>query len=110
MPGRKDKFVITDDEAWFLAFEDDLSVSPLVEILVRVFGIDLADEGVVSEVDAKLEDGRILLGYISEDGKDISVHSLPASHNVSVRRRLKEIFGTKLWDAVKLGTQMERRW
>ncbi len=44
-PGRKTKFVMTDDEAWFLAFEDDVSVPHLVEMLVRVFGIDPANEG-----------------------------------------------------------------
>ncbi len=108
-PGRKTKFMITDDEAWFLAFEDDASVPPLVEILVRVLGIDLADEGVVSEVDAKLEDGRILLGYVSEDGKDVFVRSLPDPHDVPVRRRLAEAFGTRFQEAVRMGTQMERR-
>ncbi len=108
-PGRKTKFMITDDEAWFLAFEDDASVPPLVEILVRVLDIDLADEGVVSEVDAKLEDGRILLGYVSEDGKDVSVRSLPERHDLPVRKRLTEVFGTKIGEAVKMGAQTEVR-
>jgi hypothetical protein len=44
-------------------------------------------------VNAKLEHGRIIVGYVSREGRDISVHSLPGSHNVSVRRRLQEIFG-----------------
>ncbi len=109
LPGRENKFVIKDDEAWFLAFEDDASVPPLVEILVRVLDIDLADEGVVSEVDAKLEDGRILLGYVSEDGKDVSVRSLPERHDLPVRKRLTEVFGTKIGEAVKMGAQTEVR-
>lgn len=109
MPGRKNKFVITGDEAWFLAFEDGSSVPSLVEILVRVLGVDLADEGVVSGVDAKLEDGRILLGYVSEDGKDVSVHSLPERQGLPVRRRLTEVFGTKIGEAVKMGARTEVR-
>ncbi len=89
-----------------MPFEDNTSAPPLVEILVQVLRIDLADE----EVDARLEDGRILLGYYaSREGRDISVHSLPESHDVPVpvRKRLKEVFGTELSDAVKMDTQIE---
>ncbi len=81
----------------------------LWRVLVRVLRIDLADEEFVAEVNAKLEHGRILVGYVSREGRDISVHSPPDSHDVPVRRRLTEVFGTKLWDAVKMGTQTEAR-
>lgn len=56
-----------------------------------------------------MEDRRILLGYVSREGRDISVHSPPDAHDVPVRRRLTEVFGTKLWDAGKMGTQTEAR-
>src|SRR5215213_8949307 len=91
VPGRKNKFVITEGEAWFLPFEDNTSVPSLGEILAEVLGIDLSDEEAVAEADAKLEDGRVLLGYVSADGRDVSVHSLPDPQNMTVRRRLAEV-------------------
>lgn len=109
IPGRQNKFVITENEVWFLPIEDNVSATLLAEILVQVLRIDLSDEEAVAEVDAKLEDGRILLGYVSREGRGIFAHSLPGSHNVSARRRLKEIFGTELSDAGKMGTQIEVR-
>ncbi len=56
-------------------------------------------------MNAKLEHGRILVGYVSREGRGISVHLLPGSHNVPVRRRLKEVFDTESRDAGKMGTR-----
>ena len=109
LPGKENKFVITETEAWFVPFEDNSSAPLLAEILVLVLHIDLADEEAVAEVGAKLEDGRILLGYISGEGRDISVHLLPGSHDVAVRSRLREVFGANLGDAVEMGTQTKVR-
>lgn len=63
----------------------------------------------MAEVNAKLEHGRILVSYVSREGRGISVHSPPDFHDVPVRRRLTEVFGIKLWGAVKMGTQTEAR-
>ncbi len=93
-----------------LPFEDNTSAPPLVGILVQLFRLDFAPEEAVAEVDAGLEDGRILLGYHpSREGRDISVDSLPGSRNVPARGRRKEIFDTELSDAGKMGTQAEVR-
>ncbi len=106
--GRHNKFVITEEGAWFLPFEDHANTPPLAEIIVGVLRIDPSDEEVVAEVDARLQDGRVRLGYVSGEGRNISVHSLPDSHDV-VRRKLTEVFGTKFSDAVRMGTQIEVR-
>ncbi len=105
---RHNKFVINEEGDWFLPFEDHANTPPLAEILIGVLRIDPSDEEGVAEVDARLQDERVLLGYVSGEVRNISVHSLPDSHDV-VRRRLMEVVGTKLSDAVRMGTQTEVR-
>ncbi len=49
---------------------------------------DFSDEEAVAEMNAKLEDDRILLGYVSGEGRGISVHALTNGHDTPVRSRL----------------------
>lgn len=107
LAGRENKFVITENEAWFLAYEDNANAPRLSEILAWMLRINLSDGEAVAEVDTKLEDGRILLGYVSREGNEVSVHLPPDSRDASVYRRLEEVFGTGFLVAVKIGTQAE---
>lgn len=87
----RSKFVITGEEAWFVTVCRGGDAPRLGEMLLVVTGVDLSDDAAVREVDEKLEDGEVLLGYVS--GKVVEIHSSLAAPYPSVLARLKEVFG-----------------
>lgn len=96
IPCRENKFVITDTEVWFLPLEEGETDPPLLaEVLLAVFGDQLDDEAFVEELDARLEDGRMLLGYVLKCGS-VEVHSLVDDPSPAVRARLRELFGREV--------------
>ncbi len=78
------KFVITEDEAYFVPLVD---APQFVEILSAIF--DLDDPSVFKDVEERLSDGRIILGRYS---REIFIDS-PLEPNEYVQKRLKEVFG-----------------
>lgn len=98
-PGKRNKFVITEDEAWFLPIEDNAIAPRLIELLTAVVGDDRPDEETVEALDRKLEDGLILMGYASERAREVSIHSPTRNlDNESVRKRLDGVFGKGSWN------------
>ncbi len=92
-PGVTNKFVITEAEAWFLPLvEGEAAPPPLAEMLLAIFGEALEDEEFVDDADARLEDGRLLLGYMREAGA-IEIHSLLDAPGPAARARIREVFG-----------------
>ncbi len=95
-PGVTNKFVITEAEAWFLPLGEGEATPPtLAEMLLAVLDGDLEDDGFVEEVDARLEDGRLLLGYMRETG-EVEIHSLVAAPNPAARARIRDVFGPEV--------------
>ncbi len=79
--GHRNKFVITEDAAYFVPCPDN---SPaMIEILGEVF--DLDNPEIFREVDDKLDEGRIILGDYRPSTKEIIVHT-PLVHNQATSR------------------------
>lgn len=80
------KFVITEDEAYFVPLVD----SPqFVEILAAIF--DLDDPSVFKDVEERLSEGKIILGRYSSK---IFIDN-PLEPNEYVQKRIKEVFGAE---------------
>lgn len=86
----ENKFVITEDRAYFVPVTGSLDGLSMVDILASIF--DLEDEEVVREVDGKLFGGRLILGYFDSSTKEVIVHS---HRNTSdyLAERIKDVFG-----------------
>ena len=88
--GHPNKFVITEDEAYFLPYLNRDDAPAMIEILGEIF--DLGDPRVHRDVDDKLDEGSIILGDYHPSTKEIIVHT-PLETSEYVQRRLKEVFG-----------------
>ncbi len=85
----KNKFVVTEDKAYFVLCVADTDIPSFNSILHEVFNLD--DPEIYKRVDEGLGSGRIILGYYDLDGfLDIHV-TLERSHHIE--KRLEEIFG-----------------
>ena len=84
----ENKFVITEERAYFLPCQDRAEAPPFIEILGEIF--DLVSPK-YEEVDRKLSEGRITLGYFDPSTKEIDVH-LPLEPNDYVQKRIYEVF------------------
>lgn len=85
--------MITADAAWFLPFEDNAQAPWLIEILRVVADADLEDDQVVEALDRQLEEGFIIMGYVSKETDKVSVHLPDEPASKIVRRRLDQVFG-----------------
>jgi hypothetical protein len=86
----ENKFIITEDEAYFLPYLDRAEAPPFIEILGEIFSLD--DPDIYREVDGKLFTGKIILGYYEPSIKEAVIH-VPLESSKFVERRIKEIFG-----------------
>ncbi|MDP9437658.1 MAG: hypothetical protein M3P49_02780 [Actinomycetota bacterium] len=87
--GRNNKFVITEEGAWFLPFEDNTRAPTLAEMLAEI--VELEDE----QVEHRFEDGRILVGYVAGETREVTIDNWPlepGGDDEAVKRRMKEIF------------------
>ena len=85
----ENKFMITVDRAYFLPCLDKAEAPQLIEILGEVF--DLEDPEISHELEEKLSEGRIVLGYYDPSAEEIEIH-LPLEANEFVEKRLEEVF------------------
>ena len=86
----KNKFVLTEDNAYFVPCVVDTEIPSFKDILNEVF--DLDDPEVFKWVDERLDSGRIILEYYDPSNKEVIVHT-PLETSEYVEKRLKEIFG-----------------
>ncbi|MDP9426694.1 MAG: hypothetical protein M3P37_11855 [Actinomycetota bacterium] len=86
--GRRNKFVVTEEEAYFLAVASG-DVPRFVDILAEVF--NLVDSEVVKALDEMFDSGTLILGYLEADG-GLDIH-VPLERNEYVEKRLQEVFG-----------------
>lgn len=84
------KFVITESGAWFVPVEE--GVPSLAEMLREIFGESLDAGEFAAKLDEKLEDGRVILGYVRKSG-EVEIHSPLFVPHPKALRRLKEVFG-----------------
>ncbi len=88
--GQPNKFVITEDAAYFVPCQNN---SPaMIEILGEVF--DLDDPRVHGDVDGRLFGGRIVLGYFEPATKEVVIHT-PLETSSFVEKRIEEVFQRK---------------
>ncbi len=95
----RNKFVVTEEEAYFFLVVPDEDVPPFADILAEVF--DLGDPEVVKTLDEKFDSGTLILGYLEADG-GLDIH-VPPERNEYVQKRLEEIF------EAGLGMESERK-
>ena len=86
--GQRNKFVITEDAAYFVPCLDNAPA--IIEILGEVF--DLDDHEVFRESDDRLDEGRSILGDYHPSTKEIIVHT-PLETSEYVEKRIGEVFG-----------------
>lgn len=86
----ENKFVITEDCAYFVPVIRTLDGPSMVDILGCIF--DLEDEEVMREVDGELFGGRLILGYFDPSTKEVIVHSHGDTSDYLVKR-IKDVFG-----------------
>jgi hypothetical protein len=65
--GQKNKFVVSEEEAYFFPVEVGEDVPSFVDILGEIF--DLEDPEVVKMLDEKFNSGKLILGYLEADGE-----------------------------------------
>lgn len=85
------KFVITEDKAWFLPFEDNAVAPTLGEIIAAV--VDLSDPEIQSSYDQRIEDGLVFLGYVDKETRIVSIHVPDEPLREDMRVRLDQVFG-----------------
>ena len=89
--GYQNKFIITEAESYFVPYIDKDEAPRMIEILGEIF--DLDDPKVHEEVDDKLPEGRIILGYYDPSNKEMDIHT-PLDTSEHVKKRLKEVYGS----------------
>ena len=87
VPGQKNKFVVTEEEAYFFPVASG-DVPSFADILAEVF--DLADPEVVKALDEKFDNGKLILGYLEADGA-LDIH-VPLEQDEYTNKRLQEVF------------------
>jgi hypothetical protein len=88
--GYQNKFIITEAESYFVPYEGKSDAPRIIEILGGIF--DLEDATVHEEVDNKLLEGRMILGYYDPSSKEMDIHT-PLETSDYIEKRLKEVFG-----------------
>ena len=84
----ENKFVINEERAYFLPCQDRAEAPQFIEILGEIFDLD---GPAYEEVDQKLSEGKIILGYYDPSSEEVDVH-LPLEINDHVQNRLREVF------------------
>jgi hypothetical protein len=89
MDGYEQKFVVTEDEAYFVPYFRSTDAPTMIEILGEIF--DLGSPEVVKDVDGRLFGDRIILGYYHPSTKEVIIHT-PLETSEYIARRMEEVF------------------
>lgn len=86
--GQRNRFVVTEEEAYYFPVALDEDVSSFADILAEVF--DLEDPEAAKALDESFDSGKLILGYLEADG-GLDIH-VPSEHGEYVEKRLREVF------------------
>ena len=86
----ENRFVITEDKAWFVPYRRELDWPPARDILAAIF--DLDDPDVYERVDNMLFDGLIVIGSYFPSSGEVIVQ-VPLESSEYTRSRIEEVFG-----------------
>ena len=85
----ENKFVITEDRAYFLSYSNTKETPWFMEILEDIF--DLDDHEVSSNVEERISEGKIIMGYYEPLIERLEVH-VPLETSEYVEKRIREVF------------------
>ncbi len=88
----ENKFVITEDRAYFLPYLNREEAPWFMEILGEVF--DLDDPAISQEVEERISEGKIIMGYYDPLIEKVEIH-VPLETSEYVEKRIKEVFGNE---------------
>lgn len=86
----ENKFVITEDEAYFVPYRREIDWPIMRDILGAIF--DLDDPEVYRDVEGRFSEGRIIVGYYYPKTGHITI-VFPEEWIRHVERRIEEVFG-----------------
>ena len=86
----ENRFVITEDKAWFVPYRRELDWPTARDILAAIF--DLDDPAVHESVDKMLDDGLIVIGSFFPSNGEVIVQ-VPLEPNGYTRGRIGAVFG-----------------
>ncbi len=84
------KFVLTEQRAYFFPYRREFCFPLIVDILREIF--DLDDPGVYRKVRNKLAVGRIIVGDYYPSTEEVVIQ-VPLEKSDFVERRIEEVFG-----------------
>ncbi len=87
--GYEQKFVVTEDEAYFVPYLREIDAPKMIEILGEIFNLNNPE--VVRDVDGKIFGGRIILGYYDPSTREVIIHT-PLETSDYVEKRMREVF------------------
>ena len=85
----ENRFVITEDGAWFVPYRKELDRPVAIDILAAIF--DLDDPAVHEDVDNKLSEGLIIIGSYFPSSGEVIVQ-VPLEPSEYTRGRIGEVF------------------
>jgi hypothetical protein len=85
----ENRFVITEDGAWFVPYRRELDWPPARDILASIF--DLDDPAVHECVDNMLDGGLLIIGSYFPSSGEVIVQ-VPLEPNEYVQKKIEEVF------------------
>ena len=86
----ENRFVLTEDKAWFVPYRRELDWPPAIDILAAIF--DLDDPEVHERVDSMLDSGALIIGSYFPSSGEVTVQ-VPLEPSEYTRSRIGEVFG-----------------
>ena len=86
----ENRFVITEDKAWFVPYRRELDWPRAIDILAAIF--DLDDPAVHERVDNMLESASLIIGSYFPSSGEVIVQ-VPLEPSEYTRSRIGEVFG-----------------
>jgi hypothetical protein len=86
----ENKFVITEDRAYFLPYRREIDWPIMRDILMEIF--DLGDPEVYREVEGRFSEGKVIVGYYYPRTGHVTI-TFPKVRSEYVQARVKEVFG-----------------
>ena len=86
----ENKFVITEDRAYFVAYRREIDWPIMRDIIGTIF--DLDDPEVYRDVEDRFSEGKVIVGYYYPKTRHVTI-IFPEEWGGYVERRIEEVFG-----------------